>query len=83
MLVFQETEMWLRKDWILFCNEKFLTVVMYVECKSKSDNSIFGVTGTSSKSFINYLSKVLGNHEIKDLRQRAIFGTEHILQNVM
>ena len=37
-------------------------------------------TGTSSKSFINYLSKVLGNHEIKELRQRAILALNTYLR---
>jgi hypothetical protein len=41
------------------------------------------VIGTSSKSFINYLSKVLGEHKIKELQQRALLGSEHILQKVL
>jgi len=48
--------------------------------KAKVTAVIIGVTGTTSKSFINYLSKVLGNHEIKDLRQRAILALNTYLR---
>ena len=51
--------------------------------KAKVTPVITGVTGTSSKSFINYLSKVLGEHKIKELKQRAVLGSEHILQKVL
>jgi hypothetical protein len=50
--------------------------------KAKVIPVIIGVTGTSSKSSIHYLGKVMGEHEIKELQQRAILGTEHILQKV-
>jgi len=51
--------------------------------KAKVAPVITGVTGTTSKSVTNYLSKVLGEHEIKELQQRAILGSEHILQKVL
>jgi hypothetical protein len=51
--------------------------------KAKVTPVIIGATGTTSKSFINYWSKVLGEHEIKELQQRAILGNEHILQKVL
>jgi hypothetical protein len=50
--------------------------------KEKVTPVIIGTNGTSSKSFINYLSKVLGEHKIKELQQRTILGAEHILQKV-
>jgi hypothetical protein len=51
--------------------------------KAKVTPVITVVTGTSSKSFINYLSIVVGEQEIKELQQRAILGSEHILQKVL
>jgi hypothetical protein len=44
---------------------------------------IIGVTGSSSKSFRNYMSKVVGDQLIKELQQTAIVGTEHVLQKVL
>jgi hypothetical protein len=38
---------------------------------------ITGATGTISKSIRQYLSKVLGKHEIKELLKTAILGTVH------
>jgi hypothetical protein len=51
--------------------------------KAKVTSVITGVTGTTSKSFIHYLSKILGEHEIKELEHRAIQDTENILQKVL
>jgi hypothetical protein len=44
---------------------------------------IIGATGTISKSFIKYLSKVQGKHEIKELQKTAIMVTAHILWKVL
>jgi hypothetical protein len=41
---------------------------------------IIGATGTISKSFRKYLSKVLGIHEVKELQKTAMLGTAHILR---
>jgi hypothetical protein len=51
--------------------------------KAKVAPVIIGVTRTTSKSFIHYLSKILGEHEIKELEHRAVWGTEHIFQKVL
>jgi hypothetical protein len=51
--------------------------------KAKVITVIIGVTGTNSKSSINYPSKVMGEHEIKELQQRATLVTEHIPQNIL
>jgi len=40
-------------------------------------------TGTISKSLRQYLSNILGKHEITDLQNTAILGTGHILQKVL
>jgi hypothetical protein len=44
---------------------------------------IIGVTGTISKSFRKYMSKIPGNHEVKELQKTAILGTAHILLKVL
>jgi hypothetical protein len=38
---------------------------------------IIGATGTTSKSFRQYLSNIPGKHDIKELQKTAIFGTAH------
>jgi hypothetical protein len=44
---------------------------------------IIGATGTTSKSFQEYVSNIPGNHEVKELQKTAILGTEHILRKVL
>ena len=44
---------------------------------------IIGVTGTISKTFIEYVSNIPGKHEVKELQKTAILGTAHILQKVL
>ena len=44
---------------------------------------IIGATGTISKSFRKYISKIPGNHEVKELQKTAILGTAHILRKVL
>jgi len=44
---------------------------------------ITGATGTISKSFIKYVSKIPGKHEVKELQKRATLGTAHILWKVL
>jgi len=51
--------------------------------KARAKPVIIGVTVTTSKSFRNYMSKLLGEQEIKELQHGAILGTEHILQKVL
>jgi len=53
-----------------------------VECKSKSDTNINWGNWKQLKIIHNSLSKIMGEHEIKELQKRAILGTEHILQKV-
>ena len=48
--------------------------------KTKVIPVIIGATGTISKSFRKYVSKILGNHEVKELQITAILGTAHILR---
>ena len=40
-------------------------------------------TGTISKSFRKYVSDIPGNHDVKELQKTAIFGTAHILREVL
>jgi hypothetical protein len=56
-----------------------------VECKNKGDtsNTIIGEIGTISKSFRKYVSKIPGNHEVRELQKTAILGTAHILRKVL
>jgi len=51
--------------------------------KTKVIALIIGATGTTSKSFRKYVSKITGNHEVKDLQKTTILGTAHILRKVL
>jgi hypothetical protein len=51
--------------------------------KARVTPVIIGVTGNSSKSLRNYMSNILGEQELKELQQRAILGSEHIIQKVL
>ena len=45
--------------------------------------AIAAATGTTSKSFQQYLRTITGKREIKELQKTATFGTAHILQKVL
>ena len=45
--------------------------------------AIIAATGTTSKSFIKYVSNIPGNHEVKEQQKTAILGTAHILRKVL
>jgi len=51
--------------------------------KAKVIPVIIGTTGTISESLRQYLSNILGRHEIKGLQKTAILGTAHILLEVL
>jgi len=51
--------------------------------KTKVIPVIRGANGTISKSFRKYVSKIPGNHEVKELQKTAILGTAHILRKVL
>ena len=42
-----------------------------------------GATEPISKSFRKYMSNIPGNREVKELQKTAIFGTAHILRDVV
>jgi hypothetical protein len=42
-----------------------------------------GATGTISKSFRKYVSKIPAKYEVKELQKTAILGTAHILRRVL
>jgi hypothetical protein len=42
-----------------------------------------GATGTISKSLRQYLSNMLGKHEVNELQKKAILGTAHKLREVL
>jgi hypothetical protein len=44
---------------------------------------VIRTTGTISKSFRKYLSKVPGIHQVKELQKTAILSTAHILRKVL
>jgi len=57
---------------------------MRMECKNKVMSVIIGATGTIAKSFRKeYLSNILGKHNIEDLQKTATLGTIHILRKVL
>ena len=51
--------------------------------KAKVISVITGANGTISKSLRQYLSNIPGKYEIKELQKTAIFGTAHILREVL
>ena len=51
--------------------------------KTKVIPVVIGATGTISKSFIKYVSKIPVKHEVKELQTTAILGTAHILRKVL
>ena len=51
--------------------------------KTKVIPVITGATGTISKSFRKYVSKIPGKHEVKEPQKTAILGAAHILRKVL
>ena len=51
--------------------------------KTKVITVIAGASGTTSKSFRNYLNNIPGKHGIKKLQNTAVLGTAHILRDVL
>jgi len=51
--------------------------------KTKVIPVITGATGTLSKSFRKYVSKIPRKHKVKELQKTAILGTAHILRKVL
>ena len=51
--------------------------------KTKVIPVIIGATGTISESFRKYVSKIPGNHGVKELQKTAILGSAHILRKVL
>jgi hypothetical protein len=54
----------------------------YVACK-KVMPEIIGATGSTSRSFIKYLSNIPGKHEVKKLQKIPILGTARMLRKVL
>jgi len=50
---------------------------------NNNNNNNKGVPGTMSISFTQYVSKIRGKHEIKELQKTAIRGTALILRKVL
>ena len=51
--------------------------------KAKVIPVIIWVTGTISKLLRQYLSNILGRHEIKGIQKTAILGSAHIVRKVL
>jgi len=66
---------------------KYKDLVIEIQCmwnvKAKVIPVIIGATGTVSESLRQYLGKIPGEHEIKELQKTAILGTIHILREVL
>jgi hypothetical protein len=54
----------------------------YVACK-KIIPVIRGATGSTSRSFIKYLSNIPGKHEVEELQKIAMLGTARIIRKVL
>jgi phage replication-related protein YjqB (UPF0714/DUF867 family) len=50
---------------------------------NNNNNNNKVATGTISKSFRKYVSKIPGSHEVKELQKTAILGTAHMLRKVL
>ena len=75
----------IKKDAEKILKYKDLTVEIQFmwNVKTKVIPVIIGATGTVSMSFRKYVSKIAGNHEVKELQKTAILGTAHILRKVI
>jgi hypothetical protein len=51
--------------------------------KTRVISVITGATGTVYKSFRKHVSDIPGNRDVKELQKTAIFGTAHILREVL
>ena len=51
--------------------------------KTKVISVLAGATGTTSQLFRNYPKNITGEHGIKKLQKTAVFGTAHILREVL
>jgi hypothetical protein len=51
--------------------------------KAKVIPVIIGAIGTILKSLIQYLSSILGKHEIKEVQKATILSTAHMLRKVL
>ena len=60
-------------------NNNIIIIQRMWSVKIKVIPAIVQQTGTISKSFTEYLSKMTGMHEIKELQKTVILGTAHIL----
>jgi len=49
--------------------------------KTKVIPVVIGATGTISKLFRKYVSKILGKHKIEELQKSAVFDTDGMNQN--
>ena len=75
----------IKKETEKFLKYKDLTIeIQHMwNVKTKVIPVITGANGTISKSFRKYVSKIPGNHEVKELQKTAILGTAHILRKVL
>jgi hypothetical protein len=77
--------MWLKRRLRSFSIYKVLKIE--IQCmwnvKTRVIPVIIGATGAILQSFRKYVSSIPGNHEVKELQKTAIFGTVHILGNVL
>jgi hypothetical protein len=66
---------------------KYKDLTIEVQCmwnvKTRVIPVTVGATGTTSKSFIKYVSNIPGNREVRELQEIAILGTAHTLQKVL
>jgi len=68
---------------ILKCEDLTIETQRMWNVKTKVIPVITGATGTISKSFRQYVSNILGKHEIKEVQKTAILGTAHILRRAL
>jgi hypothetical protein len=60
-----------------------IIIIIIMNSKTKDTPLIKMSTGTTSKSFIKYMSNTSGKHEYKKLQNTVVLGTTHVFRNVL
>ena len=68
---------------ILKCKDLTIQIQRMWNVKTKVIPVVILATGTISKSFRKYASKIPGKHEVKELQKTNALNTAHILRKVL
>jgi hypothetical protein len=82
MLQFLETDMWSAKK-VLKYKDLIIEIQRMWNVKARVIPVITGANGTISKSLRQYLSKIPGKHEIKEMQKNSHTGHRNLLRKVL